>query len=80
MVGTLLSTSFMNGMPPHICQLLMGHKNISTTMVYKAVYPEEAINGHRAFLGHFERRKLALGDCGRAWEAAAFMSTAASLN
>src|SRR5271166_4727620 len=56
-----------------------------------AVYPEEAINGHRAFiarrrelrpseeyraptdeeweefLGHFERRKLALGDCGRAY-------------
>jgi len=60
-------------------------------MGYKAVYPEEAINGHRAFiarrrglrpseeyrhpsdaewnefLGHFERRRLALGDCGRAY-------------
>jgi integrase len=83
--------AIMNGMPPHICQLLMGHASISTTMGYKAVYPEEAINGHRAFLarrrelrpsqeyraladeeweeflGHFERRKLALGDCGRAW-------------
>jgi hypothetical protein len=57
----------------------------------EAVYPEEAINGHRAFiarrralrpageyrtptdpeweefLGHFERRRVALGDCGRAW-------------
>src|SRR5271169_2693175 len=57
----------------------------------EAVYPEEAITSHRAFiarrrelrpgeeyraptseewdefLGHFERRKLALGDCGRAW-------------
>ena len=57
----------------------------------EAVYPDEAINGHRAFLarrrdlrpsaeyrtptdeewqeflGHFERRKLALGDCGRAY-------------
>jgi hypothetical protein len=56
-----------------------------------AVYPEEVINGHRAFiarcrdlrpseeyrspteqeweefLGHFERRKVALGDCGRAY-------------
>lgn len=56
-----------------------------------AVYPEEAINGHRAFiarrralrpseeyrwptdgewdefLGHFERRRLVLGDCGRAY-------------
>ena len=60
-------------------------------MGYKAVYPEEAINGHRAFiarrralrpseeyrtptdaeweefLGHFERRRVALGDCGRAY-------------
>jgi integrase len=83
--------AIMNGLPPHICQLLMGHKNINTTMGYKAVYPEEAITSHRAFigrrrklrpaeeyrvptieewdefLGHFERRKLALGDCGRSW-------------
>ena len=81
----------MNGMPPHIAQLILGHKDINTTMGYKAVYPEEAINGHRAFiarrrelrpseeyraptdseweefLGHFERRRLALGDCGRAY-------------
>jgi hypothetical protein len=28
----------------------MGHANINTTMGYKAVYPEEAITGHRAFL------------------------------
>jgi hypothetical protein len=57
----------------------------------EAVYPEEVINGHRAFiarrralrpsqeyrtptdaewekfLGHFERRRVALGDCGRAY-------------
>jgi hypothetical protein len=60
-------------------------------MGYKAVYPEEAIAAHRAFiarrrqlrpseeyrtptdeewdefLGHFQRRRLSLGDCGRAW-------------
>ena len=83
--------AIMNGMPPHIAQLLLGHKDVNTTMGYKAVYPEEAINGHRAFiarrrglrsseeyrhpsdaewdefLGHFERRRLALGDCGRAY-------------
>jgi hypothetical protein len=81
----------MNGMPPHIAQLVVGHKDINTTMHYKAVYPEEVINGHRAFiarrralrptaeyrqptdqeweefLGHFERRKVALGVCGRAY-------------
>jgi integrase len=83
--------AILNGMPPHIAQLILGHKDINTTMGYKAVYPGEAINGHRAFLarrralrpseeyrtpsdaewdeflGHFERRKLALGDCGRAY-------------
>ena len=83
--------AILNGMPPHIAQMLLGHKDINTTMGYKAVYPEEAINGHRAFiarrrtlrpseeyriptdaewddfLGHFERRKVALGECGRAY-------------
>ncbi|MGH3122502.1 MAG: tyrosine-type recombinase/integrase [Streptosporangiaceae bacterium] len=81
----------LNGMPPHIAQLILGHKDINTTMGYKAAYPEEGINGHRAFiarrrelrpseeyrsptdseweefLGHFERRRVALGDCGRAY-------------
>jgi integrase len=83
--------AILNGMPPHIAQLILGHKDINTTMGYKAVYPGEAINGHRAFLarrralrpseeyrtptdaewdeflGHFERRRVALGDCARAW-------------
>lgn len=60
-------------------------------MGYKAVYPQEAIRGHQAFLarrralrpseeyrsptdeewedflGHFERRKVSLGVCGRAY-------------
>lgn len=80
----------MNGMPPHIAQLVVGHRDINTTMGYKAVCPEELISGHRAFiarrrasrpseecrtptdeereefLGRFERRRVALGDCGRA--------------
>jgi hypothetical protein len=78
-------------MPPHIAQLILGHEDTNTTMGYKAVYPEEAINGHRAFinrrcqlrpgeeyrtptdaewdefLGRFQRRRVALGDCGRAY-------------
>jgi len=85
-----ITDAVMNGMPPHIAQLVVGHRDLNTTMGYKAVYPEEAINGHRAFiarrrdlrpsgeyrtptdeeweefLGHFERRKVALGDCARA--------------
>ena len=83
--------AILNGMPPHIAQLILGHDDINTTMGYKAVYPEEAIRGHRAFiaqrraarpseeyrtptdaewdefLGHFQRRRVALGDCGRAY-------------
>ncbi|MGH3161479.1 MAG: tyrosine-type recombinase/integrase [Streptosporangiaceae bacterium] len=86
-----ITEAVMHGMPPHIAQLLCGHQTITATMGYKAVYPEEAISGHRAFiarrravrpteeyrvptdseweefLGHFERRKVALGDCGRAY-------------
>jgi integrase len=86
-----ITDAILNGMPPHIAQLVCGHKDINTTMGYKAVYPEEVINGHRAFiarrratrpgeeyrtptdtewdefLGHFERRKVAHGTCGRAF-------------
>ncbi|WP_327241072.1 tyrosine-type recombinase/integrase [Streptomyces sp. NBC_01320] len=86
-----ITDAIMNGMPPHIAQIVVGHRDINTTMGYKAVYPEEVINGHRAFiarrratrpseeyrtptdeeweefLGHFERRRVALGDCGRAY-------------
>ncbi|MGW4966899.1 hypothetical protein ACWEPL_57580 [Nonomuraea sp. NPDC004186] len=86
-----ITDAIMNGRPPHIAQLVVGHRDINTTMGYKAVYPEEVIKGHRAFitrrrgtrpseeyrtptdqeweefLGHFERRHVALGDCGRAY-------------
>jgi integrase len=86
-----ITDAVLNGMPPHIAQLVAGHADIRATMGYKAVYPEEVINAHRAFiarrratrpgeeyripsaeewdefLGHFERRKVALGDCGRAY-------------
>ncbi|UQX09888.1 site-specific integrase [Candidatus Mycobacterium methanotrophicum] len=83
--------AILNGMPPHIAQLILGHNDINTTMGYKTAYPAEVIRGHRAFiarrrerrpseeyrspteqeweefLGHFERRRVALGDCGRAY-------------
>ncbi len=40
----------MSGLPPHIAQVIAGHKDINTTIGYKAVYPEEAIQSHLAFL------------------------------
>ena len=81
----------MSGLPPHIAQVIAGHKDINVTLGYKAVYPDEAIQAHLAFLarrralrpteeyrvptdaewaeflGHFERRKIATGVCGRAF-------------
>jgi integrase len=87
-----ITDAITHGMPPHIAQLIAGHRDINTTMGYMAVYPEDVINGHRAFiarrralrptaeyrvptdaewdefLGHFARRKVALGDCGRSYD------------
>lgn len=86
-----VTDTIMSGLPPHIAQIICGHKSLATTMHYKALYPEEAIEAHRAFLarrraqrpseeyrtptseewdaflGHFERRKLSVGTCGRAF-------------
>lgn len=86
-----VTDAIMSGLPPHIAQIICGHKNINTTMGYNTVYPAEAIEAHRAFiarrrrmrpseeyrtptseewdsfLGHFERRKLSIGTCGRAY-------------
>ena len=45
-----ITDAVMNGMPPHIAQLVAGHADINVTMGYKAVYPEEVINAHRAFI------------------------------
>ncbi|MFF8868149.1 tyrosine-type recombinase/integrase [Streptomyces sp. NPDC015139] len=86
-----ITDAILNGLPPHIAQVIAGHTSIKTTMGYAAIYPSDAIEAHRAFiarrrslrpaeeyravtpeewdefLGHFERRKLALGECGRAY-------------
>lgn len=86
-----ITDAILNGMPPHIAQVIAGHESIETTLSYNTIYPTVAIEAHRAFiarrrklrpieeyravtpeewqefLGHFERRKLSLGDCGRAF-------------
>jgi len=86
-----ITDAIMNGLPPHIAQVIAGHRDINITLGYKAVYPDEAIQTHLAFLvrrralrpseeyrvptdeewqeflGHFERRKVAAGTCGRAF-------------
>ena len=86
-----ITDAVMNGLPPHIAQIIAGHRDINVTMGYKAVYPEEAVQAHLAFLarrrslrptdeyrtptddewqeflGHFERRKVSIGTCARAF-------------
>jgi Phage integrase family len=51
-----ITDAIMNGLPPHIAQIIAGHQDIRVTMGYKAVYPDEAIQAHLAFLAR--RRSL----------------------
>src|SRR6266496_5010296 len=86
-----VTDAIMSGLPPHIAQVICGHKNIDTTIGYKAIYPAETIEAHRAFiarrrttrpseeyrtpteeewdafLAHFEKRKVSVGTCARAF-------------
>jgi integrase len=86
-----ITDAILNGLPPHIAQIIAGHRDINVTLGYKAVYPEEAIAAHlgflarrrslrpseeyrvptdeewQQFLGHFERRKVSIGTCARAF-------------
>jgi len=39
-----------SGLPPHIVQVLMGHKSIATTQGYAAIYPQDVIRHHRTFI------------------------------
>ncbi len=42
--------AIMNGLLPHIAQVICGHKGIDTTIGCKAVHPAESIEAHRAFI------------------------------
>jgi hypothetical protein len=86
-----ITDAILNGLPPHIAQIIAGHRDINVTMGYKAVYPDEAVRAHLAFLarrralrpseeyrsptdeeweeflGHWQRRKVSIGTCARAF-------------
>jgi len=51
-----ITDAILNGLPPHIAQVIAGHRDINVTLGYKAVYPDEAIQAHLAFLAR--RRSL----------------------
>ncbi|MET9972293.1 tyrosine-type recombinase/integrase [Streptomyces sp. NPDC006356] len=42
-----VTDAILNGLPPHIAQVICGHKDIATTVGYKAIYPTEAIEAPR---------------------------------
>ncbi len=51
-----ITEAILNGLPPHIAQVIAGHRNINTTMGYAAIYPADALEAHRAFIAR--RRDL----------------------
>jgi hypothetical protein len=51
-----ITDAILTGLPPHIAQVIAGHHDINVTLGYKAIYPEEAIQAHLAFLAR--RRAL----------------------
>jgi integrase len=55
-----ITDAVLNGLPPHIAQIIAGHKDINVTLAYKAVYPDEAIQAHLAYLAR--RRALRPSD------------------
>ena len=50
-----ITDAVINGLPPHIAQVIAGHRDINVTLGYKAVYPDEAIQAHLAFLARRRR-------------------------
>ncbi len=55
-----ITDAILNGLPPHIAQVIAGHQDINVTLGYKAVYPDEAIQAHLSFLAR--RRSLRPGE------------------
>ncbi|MGH3233229.1 MAG: tyrosine-type recombinase/integrase [Streptosporangiaceae bacterium] len=51
-----LTDAIRSGLPPHIAAKIAGHKVLDTTMGYAAIYPEDVITHHRAFIAR--RRSL----------------------
>ncbi|MFE7666399.1 tyrosine-type recombinase/integrase [Streptomyces celluloflavus] len=47
------------GLPPHIAAKILGHTNVNTTMRYAAIYSDDVIAHHRAFIAR--RRSLRPG-------------------
>jgi integrase len=51
-----VTDALRSGLPPHIAARICGHQAVDTTLGYAAIYPEDVINHHRAFIAR--RRSL----------------------
>jgi integrase len=45
-----VTDAIRSGLPPHVAAKLCGHSTVDTTMGYAAIYPEDVITHHRAFI------------------------------
>ncbi|MFD8870645.1 tyrosine-type recombinase/integrase [Streptomyces sp. NPDC059590] len=45
-----VTDAIRSGLPPHIAAKICGHAASDTTMGYAAIYPEDVISHHRAFI------------------------------
>ncbi len=45
-----VTDAIRSGLPPHIAAKICGHSTVDTTMGYAAIYPEDVIAHHRAFI------------------------------
>jgi hypothetical protein len=45
-----VTDALRSGLPPHIAAKICGHTVLDTTMGYAAIYPEDVISHHRAFI------------------------------
>ncbi len=45
-----VTDALRSGLPPHIAAKICGHAVLDTTMGYAAIYPEDVISHHRAFI------------------------------
>jgi integrase len=55
-----VTEALRGGLPPHIAAKVLGHADINTTLGYAAIYPEDVVAHHRAFIAR--RRALRPGE------------------
>ncbi|MEU8251061.1 site-specific integrase [Nonomuraea sp. NPDC048916] len=53
-----VTDALRSGLPPHVAAKICGHALLDTTMGYAAIYPEDVITHHRAFIARRRTERL----------------------